>query len=629
MRLRACARNWGWIAVGIGLVLMLPGLIQRVDADASNNAYEFVVPDSELVSLLHAGLEEEDVYEKLQSAGLRSVAVEMETPGDLEDEGRILVFDRAEVASQLLAEGSPASDLPGGTFIADLRDDRSVLDRIAAADPSSRVEAITIGQHELFLVSGVENLEDLPIGYDLERIAALTSRGLSVVARIPEDLREPEFGRAELRALNERFGVDRIMLTGDATPFNGSPGVDAAFAHWLDDRGFALIVIEFANPVGADRYTSTINRAIRLHGLDLAHEPSAADAIDQGARALKERNIRMLFMRPPGSRGAEARFDALMDVMGGIGERAPEHLAVRAAEPFKPLRPGLMTVFGGIAVAAGIGAVMGSWISTLVAILLATLGGLVAVTAALSNIGPLMDVQRLGVAIAFAVAAVFAARPTERLAGASIQYLKSMTIVLAGGLALTGLALESRFLAGTADFWGVKALLVAPVAIAALWAAYRSLREPTFADIQRIVQWRVKVWQLAALAITGVAVWYLMLRSGNTGAAPEWELAVRQWLENVLFVRPRTKEALLGFPALLLGVVITASWRHGWWLYVLASVGTASAIDTFAHFHSPLTISLLRTAYGGAFGFLFGVLGVIALRLLSRWLGPRFELRAR
>jgi Family of unknown function (DUF5693) len=114
------------------------------------------------------------------------------------------------------------------------------------------------------------------------------------------------------------------------------------------------------------------------------------------------------------------------------------------------------------------------------------------------------------------------------------------------------------------------------------------------------------------------AVAYLTLRSDNTGAAFDIELAFRQELENLLYVRPRTKEFLIGFPALLVGILLTTRTRYGWWLYVVGAIGTASAIDTFTHFHAPLLVSILRTVLGIAIGFVLGVAGWWLLALAER-----------
>ena len=217
--------------------------------------------------------------------------------------------------------------------------------------------------------------------------------------------------------------------------------------------------------------------------------------------------------------------------------------------------------------------------------------GLLAIGAMVTGSGGLADLLRLGVAVLFASVAVLVANPARRLGRATVEYAKAGLVTLAGGFAVTGLAYDTSFLTGAEDFLGVKALLLAPPALVAIVAAYRVLDRPRWSDTVTILNLEIRVWHMAALAVAGAAIAYLTLRSDNTGAAFDIELIFRQELENLLYVRPRTKEFLIGFPALVLAIVLTTRTRYGWWLFAVAAIGTASAIDTFTHFHAPLLAS--------------------------------------
>jgi hypothetical protein len=287
--------------------------------------------------------------------------------------------------------------------------------------------------------------------------------------------------------------------------------------------------------------------------------------------------------------------------------------------PFDALNPSPLHWAGASIVSASIGVAAGAMLGPVFALAGGASMLLLAVGAAATGThGILADLLRLGIAILFAVVAVFVARPVRQLAPATIEYLKSFAVVVAGGLTIVGLGLSTELLVNARDFWGVKALLLAPPAVAAAVAAYVSLDRPRWNDAPSVVRMPVVAWHVAALGLVAALLWYLLLRSDNTGTASELELVFRQELENLLYVRPRIKEFLFGFPALLVGIVLAARTRHGWWLYAAAAVGTASAIDTFSHFHAPLFVSLLRTALAVGLGY---AIGVVALGLLS--LGER------
>ena len=54
-------------------------------------------------------------------------------------------------------------------------------------------------------------------------------------------------------------------------------------------------------------------------------------------------------------------------------------------------------------------------------------------------------------------------------------------------LAVTGLAYDTSFLVSAEDFWGVKALLLAPPALVAIVAAHRVLGRPHWSDTVTIL----------------------------------------------------------------------------------------------------------------------------------------------
>jgi hypothetical protein len=304
--------------------------------------------------------------------------------------------------------------------------------------------------------------------------------------------------------------------------------------------------------------------------------------------------------------------------MEGTNGAVPNGLRPGVAEPFAELRPSPLLVAGGVLVAAGIGAAGGGLLGPLFTLLGAAGIALLALAALVAGIGVAGDLLRLGVASLFAVVAVFVALPARRLGPAAIEYAKAGLVTLAGGFAVSGLAYDTSFLVSAEDFWGVKALLLGPPAIAGLIAAHRVLERPGWSQTVPVLQMEVRVWHMVALGVAAAAAAYLTLRSDNTGAAFDLELAFRQELENLLYVRPRTKEFLIGFPALLIGILLASRTRYGWWLYAVGAIGTASAIDTFTHFHAPLLVSTIRTVLGIVIGFAAGAIGWWLLGLAER-----------
>jgi hypothetical protein len=615
---------WPWIVVALGLLAMTPALLARAAVEQSNTTFEHSMPAEELTALIQAGLDPDDVYGQLTDAGLGSVALEMLTLEDLANDGRLIMLTPSEMQALLLLTDDPATvPLGNGTFLSIPNGDTWILDRIQAALPSQDIETVTVAGDEFHFVSGTDELELLSIGYDDDLIQQLEGRGLAVIARIPE-VTSPDFLRGELERVHGNFGIDRVMFAGTATPFVAAPSEDAALAAWLDENGFTLLLIELVEQLGVQTYTERMSSVIRLHGLSFITEVDPQARIDRAVRGLKERNIRVLFYRVTPGLSADERMAELVDVMAGTNAAAPAGMTPGIAEPFDELVPTPLLAVGGILVSVGIGAAAGGVLGAAFMALGAAGMGLLAIGTIVTGSGGLADLLRLGVAVLFASVAVLVANPARRLGRATIEYAKAGLVTLAGGFAVTGLAYDTSFLTGAQDFLGVKALLLAPPALVAIVAAYRVLDRPRWSDTVTILNLEIRVWHMAALAVAGAALAYLTLRSDNTGAAFDIELIFRQELENLLYVRPRTKEFLIGFPALVLAIVLTTRTRYGWWLFAVAAIGTASAIDTFTHFHAPLLASTVRTVIGLVIGFGIGVLLVWLFGLGergARWIG--------
>jgi hypothetical protein len=217
-----------------------------------------------------------------------------------------------------------------------------------------------------------------------------------------------------------------------------------------------------------------------------------------------------------------------------------------------------------------------------------------------------------------------AAGTGEVLRRAVAGLLLASALSLAGGLLIVALYAEPRYLEGVGQFTGVKLSFVIPpllvlVAVALdlsgdpqslseWWEAARSRLRAFFATP---VAWGAAV--LLAVGLAAAAV--VLMRSGNTSAiAPTGaELQMRQTLETLLIARPRTKEFLLGHPAMMLAMALALRGRRTWLavVAVVAAIGQASLLNTFCHFHMPLYLGLLRSAHGLWIGALIGVVVIL------------------
>ena len=133
--------------------------------------------------------------------------------------------------------------------------------------------------------------------------------------------------------------------------------------------------------------------------------------------------------------------------------------------------------------------------------------------------------------------------------------------------------------------------------------------------------WFVAIVVIAVAAIFLLLVFvYYIYRTGNSTTTPETELAFRNFLENTLIARPRTKEMLIGWPMLMLFIW---SLRRGMKFLPMVfgmgmSIGLVSVVNTFLHIRTPFLLSLLRTGWGILFGLLIGLAAVVIAEGLYR-----------
>jgi Family of unknown function (DUF5693) len=113
----------------------------------------------------------------------------------------------------------------------------------------------------------------------------------------------------------------------------------------------------------------------------------------------------------------------------------------------------------------------------------------------------------------------------------------------------------------------------------------------------------------------GVLGIYLM-RSGNFPLIPvlTQERALRDAMDLFMGARPRFKEFLFAHPLFVLGLYmrsqqpkVSTFFSDGRLFLWIGLIGQISIVNTFLHFHTPLTESLLRSVHGIWLGILFAI----------------------
>ncbi|MBQ7665599.1 MAG: hypothetical protein IJS42_02670, partial [Synergistaceae bacterium] len=115
----------------------------------------------------------------------------------------------------------------------------------------------------------------------------------------------------------------------------------------------------------------------------------------------------------------------------------------------------------------------------------------------------------------------------------------------------------------------------------------------------------------------GVA--FIVYRSDNVANVSGFEMSIRNSLERMLVARPRTREVFLGYPCILILSYLVSNnfFAHYREIFRIGTVlGFSSVINSFCHFHTPLTIILLREFNGLWTGLIVGLIIVIMIKFV-------------
>lgn len=219
----------------------------------------------------------------------------------------------------------------------------------------------------------------------------------------------------------------------------------------------------------------------------------------------------------------------------------------------------------------------------------------------------------------------------------ALVYVVGAAVIAAiGGMYIASLLGSTEFFMEFALFRGVKLVFVAPVVLTAiayiqrfpLWKG-RTIRnwQETKTFVGEFLQTDIKLYGLLIAALLGAAAWVFVGRSGHTAGVPvpSFELALRRFLENIMYARPREKEFLIGHPALVLaGFGALRKWPTilHFVCTVIGVIGISSMVETFCHLRTPVWMSIMRGVDGVLLGLLCGIVALVGVRFMqyvTRW----------
>ncbi len=177
-------------------------------------------------------------------------------------------------------------------------------------------------------------------------------------------------------------------------------------------------------------------------------------------------------------------------------------------------------------------------------------------------------------------------------------------------------------------FRGIKLSLLVPTLYTAIIFYFMFIKTSASTiseDIKNVLNARIKVYWLIIAAVIGAAGVYYIIRSGNVSKISGAEHFMRTTLTEIFAARPRTKEFLIGYPAMVLLVYYVKQHKIdiiNWIAAVGASILVTSITNSFCHVFTNYMTIVSRTLNGlivGAIVSLICYIGnLILVKLIKR-----------
>lgn len=349
--------------------------------------------------------------------------------------------------------------------------------------------------------------------------------------------------------------------------------------------------------------------------------------MDRYMLALTERNLRTFLFKMPNTVDVEADQEFILDCISTFKAKAEAEgfKVTNDISPYNlPSNGYLMMLLAGIA-SIGIFVLLVDKIGFTKLGYILGLVGLLGY-AVLLKVAPNMAIKMMSLfgATIFPTYGVYTAIDSKpkNLSKALVAFLKMTAISFGGALTIIGVLSKTSYGMGIDIFAGVKLAHILPIILVVVLLMWKD-HGLDYNYYKRLLNNKVTYLAVAIIGILGVVLLVYTSRTGNTGQISGFEAQFRQLLDTVLGVRPRTKEFLIGHPIMI--ALLYFGYKE---LYipflVLGTIGQISLVNTYAHLHTPIMISILRSVYGIGIGIVIGIILIyvikFACKVIKQWI---------
>lgn len=632
----------GWLLVALAVICSFTLWGQRLESEADYKNVQMVVNYNDIMALANGNqMSQEELAAQLQERGVSAVLYKEWSLGDLVNNGQVALQLGAtikntnfysQVSSELPINEATLYVALLDSSIAEQVEKHTLLKVAGAVYYPGQVPVITVpvmvptGDSEVSTI--MTKIKDIGVGFNWDGIERMAAQGFYTIPQLRSwDNPTDESLRAVTDEIKAMPNLGYLLFNDKELP--GYPESVRTLADLLkDSAGNTLVTIgsiEFSEQKGLNQLGILLHKdLIRLHTISNSEmskfEPDTA--LDRWMLAARERNMRSLLVRffditSPGT-ALQENLEYLEAIQQGLLASGFQ-LDQPYEKPASIDASNLVLYLLGVGVAAGVMLILLEMRLPklgLAALILGTVAWI-----GLLHVSPVMAKKLMALlsVITFpTLSCILVMKPQRRSVGKSVLALLVMcALSYIGAVLMVGLLADVLFMLKLDQFIGVKIAHVIPI-VAVPFILYIWNAEKPLTTVKQLLDKALDYKWAILFAIVAVAGFIYISRTGNTTAElSTGEATMRTFLNDVMGVRPRSKEFLIGYPFTLLLFWLGAS-RRNWILTIPAIIGQVSLVNTYAHIHTALLISLQRSLNGLVLGLVLGLLLLAAVQILLK-----------
>ena len=612
--------------------------VRRIQVEQNYKDVQIAVRYSDVIRMSVEGHRPIDtVLDDLKNQGVTTILVKETTVAGvdkdyntLQGKSQIYLIDGA-----ILKFTSPTEI--SNDIVADSRyivsDNKDTVDRIIRAYKAKGLDNLgdilfNNGNYYLSIGDNSKALSNIGIGFDPVEMKMLTDKGFIVAPQVKNWDDATANDTAVDFLINDLDAIDNISAVYFAD--SQIPAIsNDKFISYLQEHQIGFIEFTSSKQVGINKVIKKASDAgknynvVRLHTIEdqKFEKATPVDILERYELALRERSNRVFLFKMPNTIDIDDDIDFLNRTISEFKTMAENNGYTITGEVPNYNLPSIPTV---VAILAGLGAIM-IFILLLDNIGFTKLGYVLGIIGAIGYIGLL----KLQPTLACGLMALFSSimypsyavvklvdEKKRNLWQSSLRLIEICLVSFGGALTIIGCISRTNFALTINVFMGVKIAMVMPIVIVLGWFIYRK-HKLDLKYYNGMLNKTITYKALVVIAVLGAVALVYVSRTGNTGTASNFERSFRQLLDNILGVRPRTKEFLFAYPILL--ALIYFGYKEKYLIILaLGTIGPVSLVNTYAHIHTPVMISLIRSAYGIVFGIILGIVLIGIIKLIDK-----------